>query len=95
MVVVGQRSLPDRHTDWWSIWIYIGTESIRLYHCSMKTPPATPEFATFTNAVRDILKISKTEMQERMETHRETGKRLSKGASLDSVVASRLRDSVR
>jgi hypothetical protein len=42
----------------------------------MKTPPATPEFARFTTAVSDILKVSKTEMQTRIEAHRESGKPL-------------------
>jgi hypothetical protein len=30
---------------------------------AMKTPPDTPEFAKFTEAVRDIMKVSKSEMQ--------------------------------
>ena len=61
----------------------------------MKTPPGTPEFARFTAAVRDVLKVSKSEMQTRIEAHKETGKRLSKGASLDPAVSSKLRGSVR
>jgi hypothetical protein len=62
----------------------------------MKTPPDTPEFARFTTAVSDILKVSKTEMHTRMEAHRESGKRLSKGSSsLSPAVASKLRDSIR
>jgi hypothetical protein len=60
----------------------------------MKTPPATPEFATFTDALRDILKVSKGEMQERIEAHKESGKRLSKGASLDSAASSKIRSSL-
>lgn len=59
----------------------------------MKTPPATPEFARFTSAVSDILKVSKAEMQTRMEAHRESGKRLSKGASLAPAAASKIRRS--
>ena len=59
----------------------------------MKTPPATPEFARFTNAVRDVLKVSKSEMLTRIEAHKETGKRLSKGASLDSAASSKVRSS--
>jgi hypothetical protein len=61
----------------------------------MKTPPATPEFANFTNAMRDILKVSKDEMQTRIEAHKESGKRLSKGsASLGSAASAKLRSSV-
>jgi hypothetical protein len=61
----------------------------------MKTPPATPEFARFTAAVSDILKVSKSEMNMRIEAHRESGKRLSKGSSsLAPAVAAKLRSSV-
>jgi hypothetical protein len=61
----------------------------------MKVPPATPEFTRFTEAVRDILKVSKGDMQARMEAHRESGKRLSKGSSsLSPRVAAKLRSSV-
>jgi hypothetical protein len=59
----------------------------------VKTPPATPEFARFTNAVRDVLKVSKDEMQARIEAHKESGKRLSKGASLGSAASSKVRSS--
>jgi len=59
----------------------------------VKTPPATPEFARFTTAVRDILKVSKGEMQTRIEAHRESGKRLSKGAALDPASAAKIRSS--
>ena len=65
------------------------------YHVCMKTPPATPEFARFTVAVRDILSVSKGEMQTRIEAHRESGKRLSKGSSsLAPAVAAKLRSAV-
>jgi hypothetical protein len=60
----------------------------------MKPPPQTPEFSRFTSAVRDILKVSKGEMQARIETQKESGKRLSKGASLDSAASSKIRSSV-
>jgi hypothetical protein len=61
----------------------------------MKTPPVTPDFARFTTAVRDILKVSKEEMRTRIETHKESGKRLSKGsASLGSAASSKLRSSI-
>jgi hypothetical protein len=61
----------------------------------MKTPPATPEFARFTIAVCDILQVSKSEMQTRIEAHRESGKRLSKGSSsLAPAAAAKLRSAV-
>jgi hypothetical protein len=60
----------------------------------MKTPPTTPEFARFTAAVRDVLKVSKREMETRMEAHKRTGKRLSKGASLGSAASSKIRSSL-
>jgi hypothetical protein len=47
----------------------------------MKTPPATPEFAKFTSAMRDILKVSPGELRTRIEAHKASGKRLSKGSS--------------
>jgi hypothetical protein len=59
----------------------------------MKTPPGTPEFAKFTTAVQDILKVSKSEMKTRIEAHKESGKRLSKGASLGSASSSKIRSS--
>jgi hypothetical protein len=43
----------------------------------VKQPPRTPEFDHFTTAVQDILKVSKGEMQTRIEAHKESGKRLS------------------
>jgi hypothetical protein len=61
----------------------------------MKKPPSTPEFARFTTAMRDILKVSKGEMETRIEAQRESGKRLSKGSSsLGSAVSSKIRSSV-
>ncbi len=62
----------------------------------MKTPPLTPEFDKFTEAMRDILKVSKAEMQTRMEEHKQSGKRLSKGSSssLSPAASARLRSSV-
>lgn len=66
-----------------------------FYNLTMKPPPDTPEFTRFSKAVRDILKVSKGEMQTRIEAHRESGKRLSKGsASLAPRVAAKLRSSV-
>ncbi len=66
-----------------------------MYHIPMKTPPNTPEFARFTSAVQDILKVSKNEMQSRIEAHKESGKRLPKGsASLGSAASAKLRSSI-
>jgi hypothetical protein len=56
-------------------------------------PPSTPEFKRFTAAVRDVLKVSKGEMQTRMEAQKVSGKRLSKGASLGSAASSKVRSS--
>jgi len=55
----------------------------------MKTPPDTPEFRKFTSAMRDIMSVSKTEMQARIEAQKESGKRLSKPSSRVSVSASK------
>jgi hypothetical protein len=60
----------------------------------MKTPPDTPEFARFTEAVREIMKVSRSEMQQRIEEQKQSGKRLSKGASLDPAVSAKLRSLV-
>jgi hypothetical protein len=37
----------------------------------MKTPPDNPEFARFTSAMRDILKVSKAELIKRMEAEKQ------------------------
>jgi hypothetical protein len=61
----------------------------------MKTPPKTPEFTRFTAAMRDILKVSKDEMETRIESQKEGGKRLSKGSSsLGSAASSIIRSSI-
>jgi len=44
----------------------------------MKPPPDTPEFQRFTDALKQILKVSKPELQARMAAQRKSGKRLSK-----------------
>jgi hypothetical protein len=38
----------------------------------MKTPPDTPEFTRFTHAMKDILKVSKTELQKRIDAEKKT-----------------------
>lgn len=61
----------------------------------MKTPPNTPEFSRLTCALQDILKVSKNDMQLRIEAQKESGKRLSKGsASLGSAASSKIRSAV-
>jgi len=57
----------------------------------MKTPPNTPEFRNFTTAMRDILSVSKAELQARIEAQKESGKRLSKPSSRVSVSSSNSR----
>jgi hypothetical protein len=46
----------------------------------MKKPPDNPEFAKFTEALRGILKVSKTEMNRRIEAEKK-GKRVKPSAS--------------
>ena len=59
----------------------------------MKTPPATPEFARFAQALSDVLKVSPREMQTRTAAKKQSGKRLSKSsASLDPASSAILRD---
>ena len=36
----------------------------------MKTPPQNAEFSRFTNAMRDLLKVSKMEIQRRIEVEK-------------------------
>jgi hypothetical protein len=61
----------------------------------MKVPPDTPEFSRFTNAVRDILKVSKGEMRTRIDAQKQSGKRLSKGSSsLGAAASSKIRSSI-
>jgi hypothetical protein len=55
----------------------------------MKPPPTSPTFARFTSAMRDIMSVSKTEMQARIEAQKESGKRLSKPSSRVSVSSSK------
>lgn len=53
------------------------------YHCLMKPPPDNPEFAKFTDALRTIMKVSKTELQRRMEEEKQQ-KKAKRSASADS-----------
>jgi hypothetical protein len=61
----------------------------------MKRPPNNVEFKRFTNALGEILKVSKAEIETRIETQKQTGKRLPKGsASLGSAAADKIRSSI-
>ena len=54
----------------------------------MKPPPNTPEFAAFTEGLKQVLAVSKPELKARMEAQKKSGKRLSKpSASRVPVVA--------
>jgi hypothetical protein len=44
------------------------------YDSAMKPPPKGPEFTRFTEAMRGIMKVSKTELQRRMEAEKRTPK---------------------
>lgn len=48
------------------------------YHIPMKTPPDNPEFASFTEGLKQILTVSKTELDARIAAQKKSGKRLSK-----------------
>jgi hypothetical protein len=52
----------------------------------MKQPPDNPEFARFTDAMRTIVKVSKVEMQRRIEAAKK-GKRLKTSASPVAAVS--------
>jgi hypothetical protein len=56
----------------------------------MKPPPDNPEFARFTSAMRDILKVSKIELNRRIEATKK-GKRSKVSASPGSAVSSTVR----
>jgi hypothetical protein len=53
----------------------------------MKKPPDNPEFARFTAAMHKIMKVSKVELQKRMEAEKR-GKRSKVSASPSVVSAS-------
>jgi hypothetical protein len=44
----------------------------------MKPPPDTPEFARFTEGLKRVLSVSKTELDARIKAHKKSGKRLPK-----------------
>lgn len=41
------------------------------YDNAMKTPPNNPEFARFTDAMRTIVKVSKVELNRRIEAEKQ------------------------
>lgn len=49
----------------------------------MKKPPSTPEFAKFTQAMKAMMRVSKTEMQRRIEEDK--AKRSESPASSQSL----------
>jgi hypothetical protein len=51
----------------------------------VKKPPQGPEFARFTEAVRDILKISKAELEARIQREKE----IKVSASRDSAASAK------
>ena len=58
----------------------------------MKTPPDNPEFAVFTDAMRQIMKVRKVDVRDELRTERRKPKT---SASLSSGAASKLRGTVR
>jgi len=55
----------------------------------MKTPPDSPEFAKFSQAMRDILGVSKEEMQRRIEAEKQERGREAKTSSSDHASGDR------
>ena len=53
----------------------------------MKTPPETPEFAKFTQAMKGTLSVSKDELQRRIKAEKK-GKRFKASASPGSAAVS-------
>jgi hypothetical protein len=58
------------------------------YHSFMKKPPDNPEFARFTEAMRTIMKVSKTEVDRRMAETKK-GRRTKTSASPVAVSSSK------
>ena len=51
----------------------------------MKTPPANPEFARFTEAMKTIMGVSKAELQERLKAEKAAKKGKQSKASSPSA----------
>ncbi|MGO8707237.1 MAG: hypothetical protein ACLQMG_06215 [Terracidiphilus sp.] len=47
----------------------------------MKTPPDNLEFAKFTDAMRGMMKVSKVELQRRIEAEKQTRRAISSRAA--------------
>lgn len=47
----------------------------------MKTPPDTPEFARFTEAMQQILSVSKEDLQKRMDAEKQERRQTAKASS--------------
>jgi len=58
------------------------------YDVRMVKPPDNPEFARFTDAMRRIMRVSKSELTKRMEAEKK-GKRSKVSASPGSAAASK------
>ena len=85
----GSESIPGSRIGSFrtKLWKDDFGDIVTRYHNAMKPPPDNPEFTRFTGAMRDILKVSKTEMNRRIEAEK---KRKSKtSASPVSAVASK------
>jgi hypothetical protein len=50
----------------------------------MKPPPDTPEFARFTDALRNMMKVSKVEMSRRIEAEKRKPKASAFRVSVES-----------
>ena len=58
------------------------------YHNPMKRPPSNPEFARFTAAMRGIMKVSKTELNQRIAAEKK-GKPIKTSPSPAPAASSR------
>lgn len=58
------------------------------YDVRMVKPPDNPEFARFTDAMRRIMRVSKSELTKRMQAEKK-GKRSKASASPGSAAASK------
>jgi hypothetical protein len=55
----------------------------------MKTPPDNPEFAKFTSAMREMMKVSKTELNKRIETEKRKPKTSASRVPADASTSER------
>jgi hypothetical protein len=59
-----------------------------VYYRFVKTPPDSPEFSRFTQAMRSIVGVSKVEIQKRIEAEKKR-KSIKAPASLATVSSAR------